>query len=260
MTLGQSRDWIIEMLKLSNRAAAGYKSNEKELNEMKRVLWGKSALVGVAMTTSTGMVSAAPMAKDVINTYADIAHATFEDSLSAAHSLQEAVSALIAKPTENNLRAAKAAWLASRKPYQQSEAYRFGNPMVDDWEGKVNAWPLDEGLIDYVSGSYGTESDENGLYTANVIASKSIKINGKTVDVSMITKKLLAETLHEAGGVEANVATGYHAIEFLLWGQDKYGTSAGAGQRKASDYSTSNCTNGNCWRRGQYLKVVTALL
>ena len=33
---------------------------------------------------------------------------------------------------------------------QQTEAYRFGNAIVDDWEGKVNAWPLDEGLIDYV--------------------------------------------------------------------------------------------------------------
>ena len=34
----------------------------------------------------------------------------------------------------------------------------------------MNAWPLDEGLIDYVDAGYGTESDENTLYTANVIA------------------------------------------------------------------------------------------
>lgn len=225
---------------------------------------GKKALIGAvagfALVGSAGVVSAAPSAKDVIATYANVAHATFEDALSAAHGLQESIAAFTAKPTENNLRAAKAAWLASRKPYQQTEAYRFGNAMVDDWEGKVNAWPLDEGLIDYVSGGYGKESDENPLYTANVIAGKSIKINGKTVNVSKITKKLLAETLHEAGGVEANVATGYHAIEFLLWGQDKNGTTVGAGQRKASDFSLKNCTNGNCWRRGEYLKVVTALM
>ena len=74
-----------------------------------------------------GAASAAPTAKDVIANYADVAHATYEDALSAAHSLQAAVSALVAKPTQNNLRAAKGAWLASRKPYQQSEAYRFGN-------------------------------------------------------------------------------------------------------------------------------------
>ena len=42
------------------------------------------------------------------------------------------------------------AWIAARVPYQQTEVYRFGNRIVDDWEGRVNAWPLDEGLIDYV--------------------------------------------------------------------------------------------------------------
>ena len=42
---------------------------------------------------------------------------------------------------------------------------------VDDWEGKVNAWPLDEGLIDYTAASYGGASDENPFYTANIIAS-----------------------------------------------------------------------------------------
>lgn len=223
-----------------------------------KILAGLAA--GVAIIGFSSASSAAPTAKDVMTNYADVAHATFEDALSAAHSLQNAIGALTANPTANNLRAAKGAWLASRKPYQQSEAYRFGNAMVDEWEGKVNAWPLDEGLIDYVSGGYGSENDENPLYTANVIAGKSIKINGKIVDVTKITKKLLAETLHEAGGVEANVATGYHAIEFLLWGQDKTGTKVGAGQRKASDYSTKNCSNGNCARRAEYLKVVTALM
>ena len=213
---------------------------------------------GILILGVAGVANAAPTAKDVISNYANVAHATYEDALSAAHTLQNAISSLVANPTQNSLRAAKGAWLASRKPYQQSEAYRFGNPMVDDWEGKVNAWPLDEGLIDYVVGI--EASEENPLNLANLVARKSIKINGKTVDVSNITKKLLSENLHEAGGVEANVATGYHAIEFLLWGQDKNGTKAGAGERKATDFSTKNCTNGNCARRGQYLTTVTALI
>ena len=228
-------------------------------------IWNESKILlsiasGLLVWGMAGTANAVPTAKNVISNYADVAHATYEDALAAAHTLQNAISSLIANPTQNNLRAAKGAWLASRKPYQQSEAYRFGNPMVDEWEGKVNAWPLDEGLIDYVSGDYGSQNDENPLYTANVIAGKSIKINGKSVDVSNITKKLLSETLHEAGGVEANVATGYHAIEFLLWGQDKNDTKVGAGQRKATDYSTKECTNGNCARRGQYLTTVTALM
>ncbi|TIR59477.1 MAG: peptidase, partial [Mesorhizobium sp.] len=151
-------------------------------------------------------------------------------------------------------------WKAARVPYQQTEVYRFGNKIVDDWEGKVNSWPLDEGLIDYVAKSYGTESDENSLYTANVIANKEIEINGKKVDASKLTPEFLSGTLQEAGGVEANVATGYHAIEFLLWGQDLHGTGPGAGERPYTDYDLKNCTGGNCDRRAEYLKSASDLL
>lgn len=208
----------------------------------------------------TAPIRAQTQAKDVLKTYADIAHATYEDSLVAARTLQSSIEAFLANPNAQTLRAARAAWLAAREPYQQSEAYRFGNPVVDDWEGKVNAWPLDEGLIDYVAASYGTESDVNALFTANVIGSKTIKISGRTVDTSKITKTLMTNVLHEAGEIEANVATGYHAIEFLLWGQDTNGTGPGAGNRPATDFDTKNCTNGNCDRRADYLRVVTDLL
>ncbi len=66
--------------------------------------------------------------------------------------------------------------------------------------------------------------------------------------------------MHQIDGVESNVATGYHAIEFLLWGQDLNGTNPGAGNRPATDYSLSDCTNRNCDRRRDYLKAVTSLL
>jgi putative iron-regulated protein len=145
-------------------------------------------------------------------------------------------------------------------PYQQTEVYRFGNAIVDDWEGKVNAWPLDEGLIDYVDSGYGESSELNDLYTANVIANPSLTVAGKQVDASTITKALISETLHEAGQIEANVATGYHVIEFLLWGQDLNGTGEGNGARPATDYDTANCTGGNCERRAEYLRVATELL
>jgi putative iron-regulated protein len=75
-----------------------------------------------------------------------------------------------------------------------------------------------------------------------------------------VIDKALLSKLHEAGGVEANVATGYHAIEFLLWGQDLNGTGPGAGNRPATDYALQGCTGGNCDRRRTYLKVVTGLL
>ena len=198
--------------------------------------------------------------KAVIATYADIALAKYEDSLATAKLLEEANAALIASPSAETLEAARAAWKAARIPYQQTEVYRFGNSIVDDWEGRVNAWPLDEGLIDYVDAGYGTESDENTLYTANVIASKEIEINGAKVDVSAITPELLSSTLQEAGDIEANVATGYHAIEFLLWGQDLNGTGPGAGDRPHTDFDTANCTGGNCDRRAEYLAAASKLL
>ena len=195
----------------------------------------------------------------VMSHYADLAQAKYQDSLTSARALQKAVNALVAKPTAANLDAARKAWTESRVPYQQSEVYRFGNAMVDDWEGKVNAWPLDEGLIDYVAASYGAESEENPGYRANVIANKSFAFSGKTIDASRIDKALL-ESLHELGGVEANVATGYHAVAFLLWGQDLNGTGPGAGSRAASDFDPANCSWGNCDRRAAYLKAATDLM
>jgi putative iron-regulated protein len=201
-----------------------------------------------------------PTVGAVVKTYADIAEAGYKDSLAGAEKLKSAIDALLAEPSEDKLKAARQAWIAARVPYMQTEAYRFGNKIVDDWEGKVNSWPLDEGLIDYVAEAYGTDSPENELYAANVIANTSLKIAGKKVDTSEITPKLLSETLHEAGGVEANVATGYHAVEFLLWGQDLNGTGPGSGNRPATDFDAKACTGGNCERRAAYLKTVTSML
>jgi putative iron-regulated protein len=95
-----------------------------------------------------------PSEAAVLDTYADIALANYEDALTTAQALDKAVDALIAGPSEETLTAAREAWKASRVPYQQTEAFRFGNPIVDEWEGRVNAWPLDEGLIDYVDAGY----------------------------------------------------------------------------------------------------------
>ncbi|CAN7307504.1 imelysin family protein [Mesorhizobium sp. LjNodule214] len=225
---------------------------------------GRLAAIGAtALLTAAVFVLPAKAetdAKAVIKTYADIALAKYEDSLTTAQALDKAVDALLAKPSVDTLNAAREAWKASRVPYQQTEVYRFGNKIVDDWEGKVNSWPLDEGLIDYVAKSYGTESDTNSLYTAIVIANKEIEINGKKVDASKLSPEFLSGTLQEAGGVEANVATGYHAIEFLLWGQDLHGTGPGAGERPYTDYDLANCTGGNCDRRAEYLKSASDLL
>ena len=220
------------------------------------------AALTVAMLAASGQTFAKDVsAQAVLDNYANIALAKYEDSLSTAEALQGSIEKLLANPTDATLKAAREAWVEARVPYQQSEVYRFGNAIVDDWEGKVNAWPLDEGLIDYVdASSYGEESDENPAYTANVIANTKLTIGGAEIDASKITPALIAEQLQEVDGVEANVASGYHAIEFLLWGQDLNGTDKGAGNRPATDFNLNECTGGNCDRRREYLQAATTLM
>ena len=195
----------------------------------------------------------------VLRTYADIAHAMYEDSLTAAKALKAAVDGLVAEPSEASLAAAKEAWRAARAPYSQTEVYRFGNPIVDDWENRVNGWPLDEGMIDYVDAGYGTESDGNGFYTANLIANPTLEVGGNRIDASVIDAGLI-KSLHEVEHVEANVTTGYHVVEFLLWGQDLNGTKAGAGARPYTDFDPANCTGGNCERRIAFLQTASDLI
>ncbi|WP_425037471.1 imelysin family protein [Primorskyibacter sp. S187A] len=218
-------------------------------------------IAATAIALALAMPAFAASPEEVLETYANIAEANYTDSLITAQRLQGAVTTLIADPSAENLTAARAAWLAARVPYQQTEVFRFGNAIVDDWEGKVNAWPLDEGLIDYVDASYGGPSDENAFAALNVIANPTFTLSGQDIDATTITPALLEDTLQEADGVEANVATGYHAIEFLLWGQDLNGHGDGADDRPWTDYAQGDaCTNGNCDRRAEYLNAATDLL
>ncbi len=214
-------------------------------------------------TTLAGAFAAPALAatpEEVVTHYADLAAAKYADSLTAAQALQAAVDALIATPTAETLMAARSAWTAARVPYQQTEVFRFGNAVVDDWEGKVNAWPLDEGLIDYVAADTAT-NEENAFAGLNVIATPKFTLSGAEIDATAITPALIGETLHEADGIEANVASGYHAIEFLLWGQDLNGTGPGAGNRPFTDFLAGDgCTGGNCDRRAAYLNAATDLL
>lgn len=212
---------------------------------------------------SSALLSAPVLATEpalVVSHYADLAEAEYGDSLKAARALRVAVQQLIGAPSETSLAVARQAWLEARVPYQQTEAFRFGNPVVDDWEGRVNAWPLDEGLIDYVAqGS--AQNEENGLAALNVIATPRFTLSGTEIDATEITPALIGQVLHEADGIEANVASGYHTIEFLLWGQDLNGTGPGAGQRPHTDFVQGDgCTGGNCDRRADYLVSATDLL
>ena len=211
-----------------------------------------------ASSAAAGKVDEAA-AKAVVSHYADLALAVFSDAASTGKQLQSAIDALLANPSEDTLKAAKQAWLAARVPYMQTEVFRFGNAVVDDWEGQLNAWPLDEGLIDYVAKYYQHALGNPGA-SANIIANTTLQVGEDKIDVSEITGEKLAE-LNELGGSEANVATGYHAIEFLLWGQDLNGSNPGAGARPASDFLVgAGATGEHNERRRAYRKAATVLL
>ncbi|MBU2864156.1 peptidase [Reinekea forsetii] len=215
---------------------------------MKKFLLAPLFVCGIAQADITP--------SQVIEGYADLALATYSDALHTAEHLHEHLEWLVKSPSQSALDEAKAAWIAARPSYQQSEVFRFGNSIVDDWEGQLNAWPLDEGLIDYVDNSAYEHELGNDGSMANIVANKKVG----DLKVSRLNPKTLAN-LNEFGGSEANVATGYHAIEFLLWGQDLNGHEAGAGNRPWTDYAKGNeCRDGHCKRRGQYLLAASELL
>lgn len=174
-----------------------------------------------------------------------LAYAMYSDSLDTAQTLQTAVNDLLDAPTEDNLIAARAAYKAARVPYQQSEVMRWdsditlgtntadeGISSVDNWEGQVNAWPLDESFIDFII----EETDASEINTTFLIDENGADDN------------------------EANVSTGVHAIEFLLWGEDAHKTSSGAGERVEGEFDLASCVGGNCESRRKYLSVAVDLL
>lgn len=227
----------------------------------RRLLLCASFLLALSATTATAQQKKSPAttitAQAIQHHYLTLGQAIYRDAKEAAENLQKAVDTFTQAPSAANFKAVREAYRLSRIPYQQSEAYRFANAEVDELEGRVNAWPVDEGLIDYVqSDSY---HRDHPLAQAHVIATPKISFSGKTLDFKTFDVATL-RSLHEIDGEEGHVATGYHAIEFLLWGQDLSGFKFGAGKRPYTDYDVKNCTGGHCARRAAYLKAASDLL
>lgn len=178
----------------------------------------------------------ATLKQQIKENYCAIAFAVYEDCYNKALLLQTKINALIAAPSSTTLDDARQAWKDAREPYGQSEVFRFSDGPVDDGdgpEGFINAWPMDESFVDYVTGNP----------TAGIINNISA--------YPTITNALLL-SLNESGS-ETNIAVGFHAIEFLLWGQDLSTTSAGT--RSYLDFVTAGGTASNETRRAQYLQI-----
>ena len=233
-----------------------------------------------------GTPAAAVTRDDVLKTNANIAYLAYSDSLIAAHTLQGALHTFVDDPTEANFATAKEAWLDSREPYGQTEVYRFRvgpiDALLDDGtlgedgdgpEGAINAWPLGESLIDYVAN---TVDGDAGPEILSSVAGVAENIIADTASFPTIDAQVIRDNF-ELGGDERNVSSGYHAIEFLLWGQDLNADGSGsgmrdttAGHRPVSDYAlvAGTCTSGMnpatsdeiCQRRGAYLLAAADLL
>ena len=180
-------------------------------------------------------------AVEAIEGHVHVVIASYADLVKSAEQLQADIDAFLAAPSAVGLDRARSAWLAAREVYGQTEAFRFyGGPIdaePDNLEARINSWPLDEVFIDYVDGVQG-----GGI------------VNDPTQTIDRAS--LIA--LNTAGG-EDDISTGWHAIEFLLWGQDH--RADGPGERPYTDYVTGpDGTAANQDRRAAYLEVVTDLL
>lgn len=181
----------------------------------------------------------ASQAEPYIENYAELVFQTYRDSHQQAVSLQRAITTLLENPSEATLNQARQAWTQARQSYLQTEAFRFyGGPIdfVDEQTGeegpeaRINAWPMNEAFIDYVQGK-----PDSGFINNPEL----------TVDLDSILEN---DQIND----EADVTTGWHAIEFLLWGQDL--NAQGPGQRSFTDFLPDQ---GNNNRRRDYLTLVT---
>ena len=195
--------------------------------------------------------------KAALTAYADGAIAGYQAAGSDAIAMRNAIKAFTDAPSDSTMTAAKNAWLKARESYGPTEAWRLSNGPIDAEdgfaasfgapEGQLNAWPLDENYVDYT-----------------VTADGSRKNSGIIYGSAGINTALLSE-LNEKGG-DANVASGYHAVEFLLWGQDQdYGNfiadnithgSTTAGQRPLTDFTS----DAKATRRKAYLNAAANLI
>lgn len=195
-----------------------------------------SLLLSACGSDDNGAADVDPAA--VVAGYADGVLASYTASATSAKAMDATIDAFVAAPTEATLQAAKDAWLAARNDYGVTESFRFSDGPIDNAttgkEGQINAWPMDEGYVDSIEG----DADAGIINDPQTYP---------TIDAELLT------SLNEAGG-EANIATGWHAIEFLLWGQDL--NADGPGARPADDYVSAP----NADRRAAYLSVVSDLL
>jgi len=213
----------------------------------------------VVLPPAKGETGIARLAEKVADHYIVLAHERYQDSRDVARQLTESIKAFVRNPSEETHSTAKNAWIKAHSVYSHTEVFRFGNPNVDEWEMRVNAWPMDEGFLDYVSPSY--VADEGNPHALQNLIDSSFQIDDGYIIEARSGADPKAGPKTSFTDAETNVATGYHVIEFLLWGQDLNEEPADAGLRSYTDFLAGpDGTNGNVIRRGQYLLTAATIL
>jgi putative iron-regulated protein len=217
------------------------------MKKIKQVLLLGAGLLYITACTPEEVDPNADLKINVVSNYCEIVSANYNDTYNKAVDLQTAINTLVATPTQATFDAAKLAWIAAREPYGQTETYRFSDGPIDDengLEGTLNAWPIDENYMDY------TRDNVGGIVNTGIIHDLT---NYPTITAAVLS------AANEQGG-EKNVSIGYHAIEFLLWGQDYIDVDINVGQGGNRSYTDYTSTATNYTRRGEYIKACVDLL
>jgi putative iron-regulated protein len=168
----------------------------------------------------------------LIENYRELVSSLYKQCVVTVDHLNQKIEFFIQHVNEDNFYELRQQWINSKQCYSMAEATRFSGTYIDEIDTLINAWPIDELYIDYTltkpkSGIIGNEQ-------INITQSNLFKLN-------------------EQQG-ETNISIGYHAIEFLLWGQDF--NADGPGERLWTDYSERT----DAKRRKTYLITIGALL
>ncbi|ULH28039.1 imelysin LruB [Leptospira weilii] len=191
----------------------------------------------------------------VVDRYLQLGYESYDQSYKDAVKLQTAVTAFAANtnPSAADHANLKNLYIIARASYLVTEAFRFSSGPIDnvdvlgcgsnadgsgeeECEGLINSWPLDESAIDNYVAAAGAQTTYAAILTANGDAGA----NNGAVD----------------GDDETAITVGWHAIEYILWGQDlsNGGINEIAGQRTANELANADA---NGARRRAYMKAVT---
>jgi putative iron-regulated protein len=188
----------------------------------------------------TGCARRAPPQDPVeaaVRQYAVNLQANYKDTVAQLGGLKAAVDTFVEGPTAEGLVSCRKAWLSAHRWYGQGEVSRFYGGPIDRAQVGMNEWPIDENFIDYTLGN-----PRGGI------------INDPAA-FPQITPPALASA--DEKGIET-VSTGFHAVEFLLWGQ-RADQKEGPGTRPYTDYVDGG-TATNQDRRRAYLSAATSML